>query len=523
MASANVYRFLTDWLSEAMVKAYDSKFRESKVRLQGYGVYDKAFMVYRSKILRRIVEDVVCWQPETAYLMVGKNEKELYAYNGRHYERIKESVEVFLTQLIIRAWRKLNIGDYYIQELPSKISKACTQTLCSSDEFVYEPDKRYAVFNNGVLDLEKYPLKEAFKYRFDCKYRPAWVFDFEYADRKSHQQNCDAKYGSNHEGDNPNPCLLIDRVIGGFDNGDKPGIRNCIFPYGSYRRRVRMFCGGLFVDRTKVKFEYMCILQGPGANGKSVFVDAISNLIEPSLVSHFSPEQLFKSSHSQFNMAMVGGKVLNVAGDLNDADFSGGDLKRFVSGERIEASKKYENAKEILPPLMLGCTNHDPASKDTSWGHYRRFLLVKTTTRQFNGEDRDTELTSKLSTDDAKLYLLHWVLSGYVELMKNKGKIDEDDEEMKKIRQAMMLNDSATRQFIHYNGFHPCTIKFGEKMRFRDMYDAYKRWCLEQRYDDIDNFKQFNSILRDMGFIGKEERDCYYWYYKTKNDNQDEI
>lgn len=516
MATIEVYTYLTEWLSEAMTKAYNTKYVSSKEKMAGYGKYDKLFKPYRQKVLRRIVEDVVCWQPDTAYLLIGKTDKLLYAFNGKWYERINEDAEVFLSQLIIRAWRKLDVGDFYVQELPDRISKACLRTLRSCDAFDYVPDKRYMAFSNGVLDLDKYPHRGCFKEKFDCKYRPAWVFGFEYVDKAMHEANCGTKYGMTTVGDNPNPCRLTDQIVGGFDYVDKPGIKNCIFPYGSFRRRVRLFCGGLFVDRSKVKFEYMCILQGPGANGKSVFVDVISNLIEPELVCHFSPEQLFRGNHSQFNMAMVGGKVLNVAGDLNDADFSGGDLKRFVSGERIEASKKYENAKEIIPPLMLGCTNHDPASKDKSWGHYRRFLLVKTTTHQFNGEERDTELTSKLSTDDAKLYLLHWVLGGYVELMKNKGKIDEDDEDMRRVREQMMLNDSTTRQFVFYNGLATCGVGEGLSKRFRDMYDDYKAWCREQGCDDVDNFKQFNSVMRDMGFADKNERDCYYWHYKVK-------
>lgn len=523
--SEEAIEHLSGYLAKEMEKAYAvvaeaekdgamRSFYRDRPTLKSF--YGKS---YAQQILWHVTAQAIC-DADSKYFLVNHKDGSLNVYNGRFYESNREKPEECLRQIILGAYAKLEIGYTFRTSLPKQVAYDVWGTLQSREKFAYKPNKRYIAFQNGVLDVYSYPRKECFKTHFDSNYRPYLVLDFEYYSKDEHYILCSDKYNSKNGNRDLNPYKLWDFTIGGWNDYDTKGLpayKNAIFPMGDYRKAAQMFIGGLFVDREQIAFQYVCILQGKGANGKSLFTKAIANIFPTEKIGRFSLEQLF-GKNNRFAAACTNGTLVNIAGDLDDKDFSGGAFKNFAEGAPMEAERKGVDFQQMIPPIILGCTNFDPVSRDKSWGHYRRIRLIQTRADSIPEEDCDTELESKLGSDDAKLALLHWSLEGYVKLKQCGYKIVET-EDMKRTRGVLMLNDSSVRQFVHYNEIEPAPINEAERKTASDMYAWYSAWCSTAGVagDDKERIYKFGKQMHELGFQrNKGLGGNIYWHYKFK-------
>lgn len=122
--------------------------------------------------------------------------------------------------------------------------------------------------------------------------------------------------------------------------------------------------------------EHFFVLQGEGANGKSVLVNVLSSLLGSDNVSSvalecFKPEGFF--------LIHTYGKLANIVQDQHDlGDINEGILKKFVSREPISFNRKNKPIFEARPTCFLTiCTNHVPTFKDKTDGMWRRMRLFQ--------------------------------------------------------------------------------------------------------------------------------------------------
>ena len=258
-------------------------------------------------------------------ILVAEN-GEPYAFNGKFFEAITPET---LQYAIKRVMADANVGKVYRFNSHKKISEECLLALMQESECTFDPDRRYAVFNNLVLDIETGKFLE-----HDAKYKTDMVFDFDY---------------------DPNVVsALWDKFMA--ETVQDEGMR----------KAFQMFCGAFLANRKQFKIEHICLLVGTGLNGKSVMAEAVVGLFNKNLKSVYSPEQLFKSSQKEYYLADIDGKVVNYCDDVSNKDFSGGDFKAFTSGAEFAGRHAYSRRpmKVTRVPLMICNVNEIPPTTD---------------------------------------------------------------------------------------------------------------------------------------------------------------
>lgn len=74
-----------------------------------------------------------------------------YMYNGRFYERIDD---MKLRFVIKKVMDNIQIGLVYRKNSHNKIATECFESLCCNEDCFLEPDRRFLVFQNCVLDTK---------------------------------------------------------------------------------------------------------------------------------------------------------------------------------------------------------------------------------------------------------------------------------------------------------------------------------------------------------------------------------
>jgi len=438
MVSGKTTEYLVEWLTAAIKPEYDAADVEK---------YTKSSRVNYLTVSRLsdFVEKNVYGGKDRLFRT--SDDGKLFVYNGEYFEGVDD--EGFLEVLIERVFQGLGIGVLYCKLCPSKIAKQCMKHLRNTEACRYEPDRRYICFANGVLDLKDRKLKG-----FGLRYCTDIVLDFPYDERAS--------------------CLLWNIKI------------KEIIPNDDFRKAFQMFCGSLLIKRDELKVEYLCYLVGSGSNGKSVVSQAVANVFGEKYYSTFTPKQLFKEGNSStFNMHELKGKILNLVDDLSKEDFSGGEFKRFISGEKFRARGVHQRGYVMIqPPLILCCANDFPDTADDSYGHHRRQLPIHTTLKQFVGEERDTSLTAKLSTIEARQGIFNWILEGYKKVMANGGDIKLGEPVMRAIEE-LRADSSPMRRWFRDGNYCALPEKENCDPRWRslkDLFADYTAYCTENGY-----------------------------------------
>lgn len=166
-------------------------------------------------------------------------------------------------------------------------------------------------------------------------------------------------------------------------------------------------------------FEQALVIQGEGANGKSLFLETVQGLLGYKVVDSINMRNLF----SRFGQADLVGKILNVVNEAGSEYLRGGaadDFKNLVSGGRVKADVKN------LAPITFNNTakfifssNHDVKTGDKSEGWLRRLLIVPFDQDFRNSTVPKYEIMEALRAEHAGIF--NWALEGLRRLMKNQA------------------------------------------------------------------------------------------------------
>lgn len=407
---------------------------------------------------------------------------EPYAYNGKYFECITtEALQYAIKRVMVDS----NVGKVYQFNSHKKISDECLLALMQEPSCAFEPDRRYIVFNNLVLDVETGNMLD-----HDAKYKTDMVFDFDY----------DPKVRS----------LLWDKFM--METVQDEGMRQAF----------QMFCGAFLANRKRYKIEHICLLVGTGLNGKSVMAEAVVGLFNKQLKSVYSPEQLFKSSQKEYYLADIDGKVVNYCDDVSNKDFSGGDFKAFTSGAEFAGRHAYSRRpmKVSRVPLMICNVNEIPPTTDDTDGYYRRLLPI--VCPNVITEDKiDTSLSSKLSTVESKQAIFNWLIEGYRMLMANNGKIIVSDS-IKSVKTAIKNESNSVRRWISESGLTAVAPEGRMDGRWKPLFEwmsMYQDYC--KRYNEPPKSqKSVSKIFKELGFA-MERRHNGTWFCIEQKINAD--
>lgn len=242
------------------------------------------------------------------------------------------------------------------------------------------------------------------------------------------------------------------------------------------------------------------ILEGEGANGKSVYCAVLEALLGEENVSHV-PLELFGQ---RFGLTPTLGKLANIITEVGDLDrLAEGYLKAFTDGSGLTFDRKNRDAIEARPSArLLIATNNRPRFSDRSGALWRRMILVP-----FRVEIPQEERVAGMDKPSWWLAsgelpaIFNWALEG-LRRLQTRGRFTEPVL-CKEALDDYRIEANPAREFL----LEACedSDRQGE-IDASALYRAYHKWCESNGYRPLGN-RQF----------GKEVRRVFRWVERVRS------
>lgn len=345
-----------------------------------------------------------------------------YVFNGKYFEKtyydvIEVGLEDWLDGMGVCALDRNRRSMYvYMCSILSRIK-----------DRVLKPDLSVMCFENGVVDMSDLKLRP-----WSPAYDVVKMYPFKY-DRKE-IYNCPTWKAFLGE------SWLPQEVDG-------------ILPEKDKRRLLQMFLGACLVNRKNISFEYFLILQGTGANGKSVIYRVLRDLFGEEEILNIKLSQFAKSGDEQLRAAFsMDGKRLMYCTESTKSDFvDQSTIKAISSGEPIACREIGGNITMMQrPPVMICNSNYRWKQADfmrrddpEDMSMQRRAVIINFE-KTIPTERRDTMLAERMKKEQAGIFA--WIVKGLCELKKNGWKMPETvngkiDEKLNRMRSTVMSED----------------------------------------------------------------------------------
>ena len=223
-------------------------------------------------------------------------------------------------------------------------------------------------------------------------------------------------------------------------------------------------------------------LIGSGANGKSIYFNALANIFGKENVSRITVTNLTQD----FQAINLLGSMLNISSE-NKTEFYGAEetFKQVVSGDDISACHKGKDYINFTPRAkMIISLNNMPKSSDKSDGLLRRFAFCEfplkfvEVPKEPNERLIDRTLEAKFAENSHLSGMLNWVLDGYI-MVRRCGYLTETREH---IEQLDVFKEESDPVITYVKQLEISTAYTNALL-----YSDYKYWC------DTNNFKPINS------------------------------
>lgn len=439
------------YLSKQMVNAMSS--------LKGFGAGDTKVKPDTEGQLR---EKVVAALSRGDF-RVGRTERQgLFGFTGRRYEYIGDddfaaAMKVALTTLDVGVvYRNASIGKIYND----------MRTCAGIEDYV--PTKSVVSFRNRMLDLD---TMEAMPH--SGRVATAIYLDIDYDPRA-----CAPRWERFlHEVLTEEQAIMV----------------------------LQEFFGCVFVDRSKLHMAEALFLYGQGANGKSVVLEVMKDILGPNM-TNASLKSLCTGMHADYHLASIDGALLNFSPDEGAESFSTGIFKNLTDGSPIRVRPIGEKPYDALNMPLMACNlNKIPQTTDTSNGYYRRMLIIPFT-RVFKKEEMDRMLNEKLRGELSGIF--NWIMEGRKRIIAQEGCFTESAE-IRSAKAFARINGSSVLQWLADSGYKPeGSIDAGD-LRFRfsakELRDNYSSYCEDMGYQPK-GIKNIREELISEGYAFKTVR-----------------
>lgn len=235
-----------------------------------------------------------------------------------------------------------------------------------------------------------------------------------------------------------------------------------------------------------------------GANGKSTFLEMLNSFIGD-LGTNISLENFNDAT----SVVELEGKLVNVGDDI-DVSFleSSSNFKILASGNTLMVRPIYATPYRMKNKATLIFTaNGMPTFKDKSGGIARRLIIIPCDNIVTKV---DFEIDEKLSSDEAKSYILNLALKGLKRIQTNGGSISKS-ETIDKLVEGYLKDSNNVLHFLDEKGID-------ELLTEQENYEEYQKFCDNH---GINPYKKtgFTQELKNQGYgqtrrsrLGKQER-----------------
>jgi len=232
------------------------------------------------------------------------------------------------------------------------------------------------------------------------------------------------------------------------------------------------------------------VLEGEGANGKSVVLDVAEAMLGHTNVSHV-PVELFGD---RFQLTMTVNKLANIAPEVNEtARVDEGVFKQFTAGDAMYFDKKGVQGFDAKPTArLMMATNNRPPFSDRSDGIWRRMLYLPFRVT-IPPEERNPNLAQQLKTEIAGI--LNWALEGRRSLYAT-GRFPTSAVSMGAIQEYRRESNPAG-VFLR----EQCHWEDGERVGVDAMYQAYRGWAKDNGHTSLNNAqfgKEVTKVYRTV-------------------------
>src|SRR5699024_6159145 len=257
--------------------------------------------------------------------------------------------------------------------------------------------------------------------------------------------------------------------------------------------------------------QMMFILHGNGRNGKSVFLDIITEMLG-NYTTNIQPQAIMvkqQSNNASPEIAKLDGARLVTTTEPNEGmRFDEGLIKQLTGGDRVTARFLHENEFEFTPQFKLWmATNHKPFIRGTDDGIWRRMAIIPFTV-QIPKHRIDKNLKYKLRREMTAI--LNWAVEGYAEWQRIRL---SEPKTITEQRNEYRTEMDVTELFIE----ECCNRKSKGREKAKNLYNAYSQWAKENNQYSMNSTKfgkemsnKFQKIRSNGSwYVGLELKDEY--------------
>ena len=276
----------------------------------------------------KVVRDLPLWNED--FGCIYGRDYSYYVFNGKYFEPVAYDV----IEVGLESWLDsmgVSSIDRNRRSLYTYMATVCNRIR----DRVLKPDLSLMCFENGVVDMSKLKL-QPFSNRFDVIKQYSFKFD------RKEIFNC--PIWKAFLGESWLPMQEVDGVL----------------PEKDKRRLLQMFLGACLVNRKNISFEYFMILQGTGANGKSVIYRVLQDMFGQEEILNIKLGQFAKGGDESLRAAFsMDGKRMMFCTESTKRDFADtSTIKALSSGEPIACREIGGNITMMQRPPVLICNSN---------------------------------------------------------------------------------------------------------------------------------------------------------------------
>ncbi|WMM09730.1 phage/plasmid primase, P4 family [Staphylococcus simulans] len=235
--------------------------------------------------------------------------------------------------------------------------------------------------------------------------------------------------------------------------------------------------------------QVMFILHGKGRNGKSIFVETISEILGD-YSNNMQAKSLMVQKNDNVNtdIARLSKARFVTSSEPNEGfRFDEGLIKQLTGGDKVTARFLYAEEFEYQPKFKIWVsTNHKPIIRGTDDGIWRRLILIPFEV-QIPEEKVDKDLKYKLLREAPAI--LNWMTEGAYMWMQEGLKMPD---KLKEASQAYRTEMDVVEQFIE----EKCKRTENVRETGKALYEEYKKWADENNEYKMDKNK-FGKKLKE--------------------------
>jgi|SRR5690625_2640412 len=249
---------------------------------------------------------------------------------------------------------------------------------------------------------------------------------------------------------------------------------------------------GYTIYRSNV-LEKAFLLKGEAGSGKSTLLNAIAKFIGEENIESLSLSQL----NEKFYTGLLKGKLANIGDDIPYRTIGDTSVfKKIATGERLMGEYKGESPFQFRPfAKLIFSANRVPRMNDNSKALIDRFIIVPLEARIRGTNEQDPFFEDKVTTDEARSYLLNIAIESLDKLLK-KRRFTIPHIVHEELKEFDVMNDPIKEWLEEYEEVG----KDLHEMPVASAYNEYKNFCEHNGYKYPISNKKLTQELKNYGY-----------------------